>query len=667
LLKKFQGILKRENLRADLESKFAVIFHNYGIELTQVQDQYEKFKASPPLVRNASPVAGHITWSRHLYKRIDGPMRKFACNPSVLAGKDSKKLIRMYNKMAKTLIEFETLWHHAWINSIEAGKSGLLATLIIKHPDDNMRFHVNFDWEILQLIRETKCIDRMGGVDIPESARMVLLQEYKLKLYNSELTYFLKEYRRVVQTIKPIASNLLKPHIENLEFKMRPGMTFLTWTSMNIESYIEDCWNELNRLEQMVLTVNDYQENRIEANLKQVANVLLVNLPDEQELVTLDEFVDMQERHVRATTDFLVTKSQEIESAVNDMLGVIVSFELDPHVPAISESEIIKVKAHYNWSMYQALLNATKRSLNAMKMRLSARPTEDKKMPPPFFEVDLQLNGLGVCLVPSVADIQTSINNGAVAVLKCSKMIEAWDTVTIPKNVQLILNPNLPPVQGTGSQGTFYDRIAQDREILKVVLLLTGSIQSAKNQCDEYVLSFSEYAWLWDKVEGQQGEANAIMKQYAQFKESEPSLDEFAAQLKYFGSIETKLDEMTKEYQISALSLQIEKLATSLKDYCKKWKKAYSSELHKDANTKLEYLTDVVKTTTGKLSREVTNSDIDALGYVMETLREVREKQSEIEHEFVPLKQMYKILDDNLPEILDDKEEQDARITLDGS
>jgi dynein heavy chain, axonemal len=39
LLKKFQSILQRDNLRADLESKFTVIFHNYGLELTQVQDQ----------------------------------------------------------------------------------------------------------------------------------------------------------------------------------------------------------------------------------------------------------------------------------------------------------------------------------------------------------------------------------------------------------------------------------------------------------------------------------------------------------------------------------------------------------------------------------------------------------------------------------------------------
>ncbi|OLQ04248.1 Dynein gamma chain, flagellar outer arm [Symbiodinium microadriaticum] len=44
LLTKFQAILQRDSLRQDLENKFAVIFHNYGLELTHVQDQYEKYK-----------------------------------------------------------------------------------------------------------------------------------------------------------------------------------------------------------------------------------------------------------------------------------------------------------------------------------------------------------------------------------------------------------------------------------------------------------------------------------------------------------------------------------------------------------------------------------------------------------------------------------------------
>eukprot|EP00397_Hematodinium_sp_SG-2012_P000031 GEMP01000031.1.p1 GENE.GEMP01000031.1~~GEMP01000031.1.p1 ORF type:complete len:4639 (+),score=1050.01 GEMP01000031.1:391-14307(+) len=648
LLKKFQSILQRDSLRADLESKFTVIFHNYGLELTQVQDQYEKFKAAPPLVRNLPPVAGNTTWSRHLLKRIEEPMKKFQCNPSVLAGKDAKKIIRMYNKMAKTLVEFETLWYQAWVNSLETAKSGLQSTLIVRHPDDG-KLHVNFDWEILQLIRETKCLDRMG-IEIPESAKMVLLQETKFKSYHNELSYILREYRRVVQMVRPIASNLLKPHLDNLEFKLRPGMVTLTWTSMNIDNYLASVWTEIGKLEQLVLTVNDLMENRIDANLKHVSKVMLVDLPDENS-VYLDDFVDDQERHVREMTTLLMAKSVEIEAAVNDLLGVIVAFPLDTHVRGVSESEIIKVKAHYNWSMYQALLDATRRSLMYMKARL-AITTNDSYMP--FFDVDIQLDGIGVRLQPSINDIQQAVTGGAVAVLKCSKMIEAWNTVTIPKNVQLILNPNLPPVMGAGSQGTFYDRVAQDKEILKVVLLLTGSVQRTRHECETYLKQFDTFSWLWKY---------SIDDKYKEFQHEGPSLDEFEVKLRSFSQVDVLVDKLDPRKTVSALVLVTTNLAKNLKDIATRWKETFSKELHSKARARLEALSEMVKNTQKRLNREVVSGDIDALGYVMQTLNEVRSKQSEIELEFGPITHMYAILDQYLPNILD-KDEQDARSLL---
>ena len=190
LLKKFQTILQRESLKNDLDSKFTVIFHNYGLDLTTVQEIYEKFKHNPPIPRNMPPVAGNIMWSRHLLKRIEEPMRKFESNPTVLATKDSVKIIKTYNKVARTLVAFEYLWYEAWCRSVETAKAGLQATLIIRHPDNN-RLYVNFDPEILQLIREAKCLSRMG-IDIPESAKIVLLQEDKFKSYFNELSYALK-------------------------------------------------------------------------------------------------------------------------------------------------------------------------------------------------------------------------------------------------------------------------------------------------------------------------------------------------------------------------------------------------------------------------------------------------------------------------------------------
>jgi len=174
LLHKFQNILHREALKADLDSKLSIIFQNYGLELENVQQLYEKQKHDPPIARNLPPVAGNIAWSRHLLKRIEEPMKQFEANQNLLNSKDAKRIIKMYNKVARTLVAFEFLWYKAWVQSIDQAKTGLQATLIIRHPDDG-KLYVNFDNEILQLIREAKCLNRMG-IDIPENAKIALFQ-----------------------------------------------------------------------------------------------------------------------------------------------------------------------------------------------------------------------------------------------------------------------------------------------------------------------------------------------------------------------------------------------------------------------------------------------------------------------------------------------------------
>ena len=120
-------------------------------------------------------------WSRQLLRRIEIPMRKFASNEAIMRTKESKRTVKTYNTVAKALVAFETLWLNAWKKSIEDSKAGLQATLIVRHPETG-HLLVNFDKEIMQLMRETKYLQRLG-VDVPESAKMVLLQEDKFKGY----------------------------------------------------------------------------------------------------------------------------------------------------------------------------------------------------------------------------------------------------------------------------------------------------------------------------------------------------------------------------------------------------------------------------------------------------------------------------------------------------
>ncbi len=230
LLRQLRAVLQRDALRADLEEKYMVIFQNYGLDLDAVQKTYEKHKHAPPLARNAPPVAGNIAWARQLLRRIEEPMRKFAANSTIMATKEAKRIVKTYNRVAAALVEFEALWHRAWVKSVDTARAGLSATLLARNPETG-GLVVNFDREVSQLLRETRCLQAMG-VEVPESARMVLLQEEKFKGVHSQLVFVIKEYDRIMAGVLPVARPLLRPHLDELDRRIAPGLTTLTWTSL---------------------------------------------------------------------------------------------------------------------------------------------------------------------------------------------------------------------------------------------------------------------------------------------------------------------------------------------------------------------------------------------------------------------------------------------------
>lgn len=97
----FNLVLQRESMREDLDGKMALIFQTYGRELETIQDLYEKHKHAPPIPRNLPPVAGNITWSRNLLRRIEQPMRVFKAHPAVLQSKDARRITKTYNKVGR--------------------------------------------------------------------------------------------------------------------------------------------------------------------------------------------------------------------------------------------------------------------------------------------------------------------------------------------------------------------------------------------------------------------------------------------------------------------------------------------------------------------------------------------------------------------------------------
>lgn len=57
-----------------------------------------------------------------------------------------------HRQVAKALVEFEALWHQAWLRGIEQQRAGLGAPLLVRHPDSGQLL-VNLDRDVMTLIR----------------------------------------------------------------------------------------------------------------------------------------------------------------------------------------------------------------------------------------------------------------------------------------------------------------------------------------------------------------------------------------------------------------------------------------------------------------------------------------------------------------------------------
>uniref|UniRef100_A0A803SZM6 Dynein axonemal heavy chain 5 n=1 Tax=Anolis carolinensis TaxID=28377 RepID=A0A803SZM6_ANOCA len=243
-----------------IDEKYQVILQNYGHEIDVVSKLYSKQKNDPPLGRNLPPMAGKILWARQLFQRIQEPISLFQKNSTVLQTAEARPIIHNYNRVAKILLEFEVVYHRGWLQQLT--KAGLQASLLVKAPDNGEIF-VNFDPEILTLIRETQCMARMG-LEIPPFAIALQQKSNSYKQDVNKLQVFLHclnyDFKSKIQAPLHV---LMAPHVAKVDEAMQPGMTTLTWTSLNIEMYLQNILDKLGMFINGIMSDTSPRESSI--------------------------------------------------------------------------------------------------------------------------------------------------------------------------------------------------------------------------------------------------------------------------------------------------------------------------------------------------------------------------------------------------------------------
>ena len=106
--------------RAVCEIKLA---GNVSVRCAALQ-AYMKSYDDPVMLRNITPVSGRILWARHLARRVEEPMEIFKLHPSVFQGDAGRRVVHMFNRVSQVLLEYEMLYHTAWLKTISVVDEG---------------------------------------------------------------------------------------------------------------------------------------------------------------------------------------------------------------------------------------------------------------------------------------------------------------------------------------------------------------------------------------------------------------------------------------------------------------------------------------------------------------------------------------------------------------
>lgn len=101
----------------------------------------------------------------------------------------------------------------------------------------------------------------------------------------------LEEHERVRAKIPVAYEMLMEPHTGKVEAVIDPGLNTLTWTSLNINEYIESVYEHLADLELLMDRSRDVTEFRIDAVLKEMMETTLCQLPDDKPW-TVEHFLE---------------------------------------------------------------------------------------------------------------------------------------------------------------------------------------------------------------------------------------------------------------------------------------------------------------------------------------------------------------------------------------
>ncbi|XP_034058618.1 dynein heavy chain 5, axonemal isoform X2 [Gymnodraco acuticeps] len=340
----------------------------------------------------------------------------------------------------------------------------------------------------------------------------------------------------------------------------------------------------------------------------------------------------------------------------------------------VMEEEAQELLSYFNHRNVDALLRLTRNTLEMLRKRIHASSLmhflveSDSRVKSSgqqaIFRVDVTLSIPNIAMVPALEEVQQALNRAVECVVSVSKGVGQWSKERISKrkmNERRMAALKQDSSESESEDGsTTYRSLADDstsdmsasviqaipfqarnycksvsenKEIVKLVSVLSTSISSTKKEVMTALDRFSRYHHIWRK------DREDTMRK---FIEGSPLLSEFESQIIFYRDLELEINSEPEYITVGALALFTADLKMSLTAETKNWMVDYGRYCNRKYRSDMEQIFAFVDEAGKKLNRQI--KDLDDIRIAMASLKEIREHQISIDFKVGPTEESYAML-----------------------
>uniref|UniRef100_A0A674F0T2 Dynein axonemal heavy chain 17 n=1 Tax=Salmo trutta TaxID=8032 RepID=A0A674F0T2_SALTR len=237
MLDMFGFILERPHIQNQIWSKYKELVEMFSSELDHTKLVYdaqmaavETCKGFPPIAKNMPHVAGQLNWAREVQDRIQIPMNNFKAIHHPCMDTDEARLVfQKYEEMMGLLHQYCVSVYTEWTSRVGTDcQFNLEQPLLLRNTKNNV-LSVNFNKQLVAVLREVKYLTIQGQQDVPPSAAEVFSQSETFRKYVGNLDLIVSWYNQILATVLPVEFPLLEEELKGIDEKLALAESTLSW------------------------------------------------------------------------------------------------------------------------------------------------------------------------------------------------------------------------------------------------------------------------------------------------------------------------------------------------------------------------------------------------------------------------------------------------------